>query len=134
MLQTYQPEHAVIRAILSGDEETFWKAEAAEREAAAMPPYGRLAGIVLSSPDVQTVFDFGAELARRDAPLRRIGAQVFGPAPAPVARVRGRHRVRLLVKAAKGVALQPALAEWVAQFRVPNNLRLSIDIDPQSFY
>ncbi|MDI3336496.1 primosomal protein N' [Defluviimonas aestuarii] len=134
MLQTYQRDHAVIRAILSGDEEAFWKAEAAEREAAGMPPYGRLAGIVLSSPDVQTVFDFGAELARRDAPLRRIGAQVFGPAPAPVARVRGRHRVRLLVKAAKGVALQPALAEWVAQFRVPNNLRLSIDIDPQSFY
>ncbi|MGB3315675.1 MAG: primosomal protein N', partial [Albidovulum sp.] len=69
-----------------------------------------------------------------DAPLRRIGAQVFGPAPAPVARVRGRHRVRLLVKAAKGVALQAALAEWVGQFRAPNNLRLSIDIDPQSFY
>ena len=134
MLQTYQPEHAVIRAILSGNEEAFWKAEAGEREAAGMPPYGRLAGIVLSSPDVQTVFDFGAELARRDAPLRRIGAQVFGPAPAPVARVRGRHRVRLLVKAAKGVALQPALAEWVGQMRVPNNLRLIIDIDPQSFY
>ena len=134
MLQTYQPDHAVIRAILSGNEEAFWKAEAGEREAAGMPPYGRLAGIVLSSPDVQTVFDFGAELARHDAPLRRIGAQVFGPAPAPVARVRGRHRVRLLVKAAKGVALQPALAEWVGQMRVPNNLRLIIDIDPQSFY
>ncbi len=134
MLQTYQPDHAVIRAILSGDEEAFWRAEAAERQAAGMPPYGRLAGIVLSSPDVQAVFDFGAELARRDAPLRRIGAQVFGPAPAPVARVRGRHRVRLLVKVAKGVALQPALAEWVGQLKVPNNLRLSIDIDPQSFY
>ncbi|OYX43661.1 MAG: primosomal protein N' [Rhodobacterales bacterium 32-67-9] len=134
MLQTYQPDHAVIRAILSGDEEAFWRAEAAERQAAGMPPYGRLAGIVLSSPDVQAVFDFGAELARRDAPLRRIGAQVFGPAPAPVARVRGRHRVRLLVKAAKGVALQPALAEWVGQLKPPNNLRLSIDIDPQSFY
>ncbi|WP_347311126.1 primosomal protein N' [Defluviimonas sp. SAOS-178_SWC] len=134
MLQTYQPEHAVIRAILSGDEEAFWRAEAAERQAAGMPPYGRLAGIVLSAPDVQAVFDFGAELARRDAPLRRIGAQVFGPAPAPVARVRGRHRVRLLVKAAKGVALQPALAEWVGQLKVPNNLRLAIDIDPQSFY
>ncbi len=134
MLQTYQPDHAVIRAILSGDEEAFWRAEAAERQAAGMPPYGRLAGIVLSSPDVQTVFDFGAELARRDGPLRRIGAQVFGPAPAPVARVRGRHRVRLLVKAAKGVALQPALAEWVGQLKPPSNLRLSIDIDPQSFY
>ena len=134
LLQTYQPEHAVIRAIISGDEEAFWRAEAAERQAAGMPPYGRLAGIILSSPDVQTVFDFGQALARADAPLRRIGAQVFGPAPAPVARVRGRHRVRLLVKAAKGVALQPALAAWVAQLRPPANLRLAIDIDPQSFY
>ncbi|MCT8329964.1 primosomal protein N' [Albidovulum sediminis] len=134
LLQTYQPEHPVIRAILSGEEEAFWRAEAAERQAAGMPPFGRLAGVVLSSPDVQAVFDFGNELARRDAPLRRIGAQVFGPAPAPIARVRGRHRVRLLVKAAKGVALQAALAEWVGQIRPPANLRLSIDIDPQSFW
>jgi primosomal protein N' (replication factor Y) (superfamily II helicase) len=134
LLQTYQPDHAVIRAILSGDEEAFWRAEAAERKAAAMPPFGRLGGIVLSSPDIQAVFDFGTELARRDAPLRRIGAQVFGPAPAPVARVRGRHRVRLLVKAAKGAPLQAALAEWVGQLKPPAHLRLSIDIDPQSFY
>ena len=134
LLQTYQPGHGVIRAILSGDEEAFWRAEAAERKAAGVPPYGRMAGIILSSPDVQEVFDFGSELARRDAPLRRIGAQVFGPAPAPVARVRGRHRVRLLVKADKGVALQSALVEWVGQLKPPANLRLSIDIDPQSFY
>lgn len=134
LMQTHQPEHAVIRAILSGADEAFWRAEAAERQATGMPPYGRLAGIILSAPDVQTLFDFGAELARRDGPLRRVGAQVFGPAPAPVARVRGRHRVRLLVKAAKGVALQPALAEWIAQVKLPNNLRLAVDIDPQSFY
>jgi primosomal protein N' (replication factor Y) len=134
LLQTYQPEHPVIRAILAGDEEGFWRAEAAERQAAGVPPFGRMAGVILSAPDVQTVFDFGMRLARGDAPLRRVGAKVFGPAPAPVARVRGRHRVRLLVTAAKGVALQPALAEWVGQFKVPNTLRLAIDIDPQSFY
>lgn len=133
-LQTYQPEHPVIRAILGGDEEAFWRAEAAERRAAGVPPYGRMAGIILSSPDVAQVFDVGAELARRDDPLRRIGAQVFGPAPAPIARVRGRHRVRLLVKAEKTVGLQAALMEWVAQIKLPANLRLSIDIDPQSFY
>jgi primosomal protein N' (replication factor Y) len=134
LLQTFQPEHPVIRAILSGDEEGFWQAEAAERQAAGVPPYGRMAGIVLSSPNVQDVFDLGADMARRDAPLRRIGAQVFGPAPAPIARIRGRHRVRLLVKAEKSAPLQAALAEWTAQFRLPANLRLSIDIDPQSFY
>ena len=134
LLQTHQPDHPVIRAILGGDEEAFWKAEAAERQSAGVPPYGRMAGIILSGPDVAQVFDMGAELARLDAPLRRIGAQVFGPAPAPIARVRGRHRVRLLVKADKGTALQAALSEWVAQIKLPNTLRLAIDIDPQSFY
>ncbi|MFN0113736.1 MAG: primosomal protein N' [Paracoccaceae bacterium] len=134
LMQTYQPDHPVIRAILSGQEEAFWRAEAAARKAGGVPPYGRMAGIVLSSPDVAQVFDFGAELARRDGPLRRVGAELYGPAAAPVARVRGRHRVRLLIKAAKGVALQPAIAEWLAQLKPPANLRLSVDIDPQSFY
>ena len=134
LLQTYQPDHPVIRAILGGDEEAFWRAEAAERRMAGVPPYGRMAGIILSSPDVAQVFDFGAQMARRTDPLMKIGAQVFGPAPAPIARVRGRHRVRLLVKAGKAAPLQAAIAEWLAQFKVPGNLRLSVDIDPQSFY
>lgn len=134
LLQTYQPDHPVIRAILSGDEEDFWRAEAAERRNAGVPPYGRMAGIVLSSPDVQEAFDVGRALAARTEPLRRIGAQVYGPAVAPIARIRGRHRVRLLVKADKAAPLQAALAAWVGQVRLPSSLRLSIDIDPQSFY
>jgi len=134
LVQSYQPEHPVIGAILSGDQESFLKAEAAEREAAGVPPFGRLAGIVLSSPDMGEVFDFGNELARRDAPLRRIGARLYGPAPAPIARIRGRHRVRLLVKADKGAPIQAAVAEWAGQLKAPANLRIQIDIDPQSFY
>ncbi|MEQ9240937.1 primosomal protein N' [Roseovarius indicus] len=134
LLQTFQPEHPVIRAILSGDEEGFWAAEANERRQAGVPPYGRMAGIVLSSTDMQEAFDIGNQLARHDAPLRAAGAQVFGPAPAPIARVRGRHRVRLLVKAPKGVALQGPVAQWVGQVRGSNQFRLSVDIDPQSFY
>ena len=134
LMQTYQPEHPVIRAILAGDEERFWAAEAREREAAGVPPYGRMAGIILSAPDVAQVFDAGNLLARQDAPLRAIGAQVFGPAPAPIARVRGRHRVRLLVKAEKSAPLQSALAKWVGQLRIKGDLRLAGDIDPQSFY
>ncbi|QYX57481.1 primosomal protein N' [Roseovarius sp. SCSIO 43702] len=133
LLQTFQPEHPVIRAILAGDEEGFWRAEAREREAAGVPPFGRMAGIILSSPDPQEAFDAGSALARRDGPLRAAGAQVYGPAAAPVARIRGRHRVRLLVKAPKGTALQPAIAEWIGQIRPSANLRLTVDIDPQSF-
>ncbi|MGB3243817.1 MAG: primosomal protein N' [Sulfitobacter sp.] len=134
LLQTYQPEHPVIRAILAGDEEAFWTAEAKEREQAGVPPYGRMAGIILSSPDVAQAFDAGNFLARNDGALRRVGAQVFGPAPAPIARVRGRHRVRLLVKADKTVPLQEALAKWISQVKLKGDLRLAVDIDPQSFY
>jgi primosomal protein N' (replication factor Y) (superfamily II helicase) len=134
LLQTYQPEHPVIRAILAGDEEGFWSAEAGERRMAGVPPFGRMAGVILSGPDVAKVFDLGNALARNDGPLRAIGAQVYGPAPAPIARIRGRHRVRLLVKAAKGVALQEALARWIAPFPLKGDMRLSVDIDPQSFY
>ena len=134
LLQTYQPEHPVIRAILAGEEEAFWAAEAGERRQAGVPPYGRMAGIILSGSDAAAVFDLGNHLARHDAPLRAVGAQVFGPAPAPIARVRGRHRVRLLVKADKGVALQEALSKWVGSLRLKGDLRLAVDIDPQSFY
>ena len=134
LLQTYQPAHPVIRAILGGDEEAFWRAEASERRGAGVPPYGRMAGIILSSPDVQEVFDFGLALSRADAPLRAIGAELYGPAPAPIARIRGRHRVRLLVKADKGAPIQAAIAKWLAQFKPPTNLRLSVDIDPQTFF
>ena len=134
VLQTFQPEHPVIGAILGGDEEAFWAAEAGERRAAGVPPYGRMAGIVLSSPNVHEVFDLGTQMARNDGPLRKIGAQVYGPAPAPIARIRGRHRVRLLVKAEKSAPLQQALAAWAAQFKLRGDLRMAIDIDPQSFY
>ncbi|MCA0044013.1 primosomal protein N' [Celeribacter litoreus] len=134
LLQTYQPEHPVIRAILSGDEEGFWRAEAAERKMAGVPPYGRMAGIVLSGPDLAVVSDVANQLARVAGPLQRIGAQLFGPAPAPIARVRGRHRIRLLVKAEKTASIQAALADWTRQVKLPNNVRLQIDIDPQSFW
>ncbi|WP_107496322.1 primosomal protein N' [Thalassobius sp. I31.1] len=134
LLQTFQPEHPVIRSILSGDEEGFWRAECTERQQAAVPPFGRLAGIILSAEDAQQVFEFAGEMARRDGPLQAIGAQLFGPAPAPIARVRGRHRVRMLIKADKTAPLQRAISQWIAQFRVPNAVRLAVDIDPVNFF
>ncbi len=133
MMQTYQPEHPVIRAILSGDEEAFLREEADQRRAAGVPPYGRMAGIVISDTDGRVAFDVGNALARNTAPMEAVGAEVYGPAPAPISRIRGRHRVRLLVKAPRQSPIQPALAEWVAQVTLPRSTRLSIDIDPQSF-
>jgi primosomal protein N' (replication factor Y) len=117
-----------------GDEEAFWRAEAAEREAAGMPPYGRLAGIIISAGDAASAFDLGQHLARTDDAIRAAGGVVYGPAPAPIARVRGRHRVRLLVKAPKGAPLQTAISRWMSGIKLPSQVRLSVDIDPQSFY
>jgi primosomal protein N' (replication factor Y) len=134
LVQTSQPDHPVIRAILSGEEEAFWQSESAQREALRMPPHGRLAGLILSAPAMEPAFELGTRLAQADAPLRAIGAQVFGPAPAPIARIRGMHRVRLLVKAPKGAALQAAVAAWIKPHKLPRGLRLAVDIDPQSFY
>lgn len=134
LMQTYQPEHPVIRAILAGDEEGFWKAEAAERKMAGVPPYGRMAGIILSGPDLGDVTRAASDMARNISPLQKVGAMVFGPAPAPIARVRGKHRMRLLVKAEKTAPLQGALSRWAAGVRLPKNVRLQIDIDPQSFW
>lgn len=134
LLQSHQPEHPTIQAILSGDEEAFWRAEADARRMMEMPPYGRMAGIILSGPDAAEVFDFGQALVRVRAPLDAIKAELYGPAPAPIARIRGRYRVRLLVKAAKTAPIQDALRRWLSQVQIPNKIRLSVDIDPQSFY
>ena len=134
LLQTYQPEHPVIRAILSGEDEAFWDAEAAARQAAGMPPFGRLAGIILSHPDQPVVEDYARDLARRAEPLRSIGAELFGPAPAPIARIRARYRVRMLIRAPRQAPVQGAIAQWLARApKPPANLRLAVDIDPQSF-
>ena len=118
LVQTHQPEHPAMRAILTGDDEGFWRAEAEARRRAVMPPYGRLAGVVVSGTDEPRTWEVARALARGQAPLAAVGAELFGPAPAPVARVRGRHRVRLLVRAAKGVALQPALGRGWRRCRV----------------
>ncbi len=135
LLQTHQPDHPVIRAILSGEDEDFWDAEASARRHAGMPPFGRLAGIILSHPDQPVVEGYAREMARRAEPLRQAGAELYGPAPAPIARVRGRYRMRMLIKAPRQAAVQAAISDWLARLpKPPNNLRLSVDIDPQSFF
>jgi primosomal protein N' (replication factor Y) len=133
MIQTASADHPVMRAILSGDEEAFWRAEADARHDAGAPPYGRMAGVIVSGADEARVWQIANALGRQARRLEHTGAELFGPAPAPIARVRGRSRVRLLVKAPKGVALQQALADWRASVKVPAAVRVVIDIDPQSF-
>jgi primosomal protein N' (replication factor Y) len=131
LLQTWQPEHPVMRAMIAGDREGFMKHEAAERERGGWPPFGRLAAIVVSSPDAGEADAIALALAR-SAPSGA-DVRVLGPAPAPLALLRGRHRRRLLLKTARDRAVQPLLRDWLGDFKVPGRARIRIDIDPYSF-
>ena len=102
LVQTHQPEHPAIRAILTGDDEGFWRAEADARQRAVMPPYGRLAGVLVTGTDEPRTWEVARALARSAGPRRAAGAELWGPAPAPIARIRGRHRVRLLITRPEG--------------------------------
>ena len=130
-VQTYMPEHAVMQALVSGERDRFYEAEAAARRAHGMPPFGRLAGIVVSGPDEGAVAAAARRLARSAPRGQRL--EVLGPAPAPLSRIAARYRWRLLVKAAKEVNLQAALRPWLAAAKPKGGVRIKADIDPYSF-
>jgi primosomal protein N' (replication factor Y) (superfamily II helicase) len=131
-LQTHQPEHPVMRALIAQDREAFYDAEIEARERAHYPPFGRLASIVVSGEDKHETQSFARALARA-APLNE-AVRILGPAEAPLALIRGRHRLRLLIKAPRGCDLSAYMREWLAEAPKPKgSLKLDVDIDPQSF-
>jgi len=130
-LQTHQPGARVMQALARNDGEAFYAAEREARMAAHMPPFGRLAGIVVSSLDALAAADAARRLAMA-APAAD-GIEIFGPAPAPMAMLRGRHRHRLLVHARRSAPLQAYVRDWLGRVSVPGTVRVTIDVDPQSF-
>ncbi|HTX50676.1 MAG TPA: primosomal protein N' [Caulobacteraceae bacterium] len=131
LVQTWAPEHAVMQALAAQDRDAFVALEMAEREAAGLPPYGRLAALIVSGTDPARLDGFVRDLAA--AAPNAEGVDVFGPADAPFALVRGRRRKRFLVRADRGVDLQGFLAAWRARVKPPGAVRLTIDVDPYSF-
>ncbi|MCA1401721.1 primosomal protein N' [Bradyrhizobium sp. BRP56] len=131
-LQTHQPEHPVIKALIANDREAFYASEIEIRERTGYPPFGRLASLIVSAGDRPTAEGFARKLAAV-APLdERI--QVLGPAEAPLAVIKGRYRFRLLVKSLRNVDLSQYLREWLdAGPKTKGNLKLEVDVDPQSF-
>jgi primosomal protein N' (replication factor Y) (superfamily II helicase) len=131
LIQTFMPDEPVMKALASGDRDRFLEAEATARRAAGLPPFGRLAALIVSAVDAEAA-DFAAAALARAAP-QLPGVTVLGPAPAPLAILRGRHRRRFLVKAERRVNLQAAIRDWMSRVRVSGAVRLQIDIDPYSF-
>ena len=131
-LQTYHPDHAVMRAMVSGDREAFYAHELAARESGGLPPFGRLAALIISANEHDVAMGFAKKLLSA-APMAE-GVRLFGPADAPIAMVRGRYRVRLLAQSGKDFDLSGYVRFWLASAdKVSGNLRVQVDIDPMSF-
>jgi primosomal protein N' (replication factor Y) len=131
LLQTFSPEHPVMQALLQGDLATFMEREAAQRRPGNWPPYGRLAALIVSA-DSAAAADSAARDLGRAAP-HGDGIVVLGPAPAPLAVLRGRHRRRLLLKTRRDIAVQPLLRSWLESVSIANTVRVDVDVDPISF-
>ncbi len=131
LLQTWAPEHAVMQALKAQDRDAFVAAEMAEREIAGLPPFGRLAAVIVSGVDAVQLDAFVRAMAQ--AAPNSEGVEVYGPADAPLGLIRGRRRKRFLVRADRNVDLSAYMAAWRARVRPPASVRVAIDIDPYSF-
>ena len=132
LLQTHDPNHPVMKALVSGDNDAFMASEIEARQTLAMPPFGRLAALILSGPDEAAVIASGRLLA--NAAPKVDGVEILGPAPAFMALLRGRHRHRFLLKTPRNSAPQPHISAWLGRVKIPSSVRVQIDIDPYSFY
>jgi primosomal protein N' (replication factor Y) len=131
-LQTHQPEHPVMKALIAQDREAFYDSEIAVRERAAYPPFGRLASLLITGVDKHATEGFGRRLAAASPTVE--GVRVLGPAEAPLAVVRGRHRFRIMIKSARGFDLSAYMRGWLADApKRVGDIKLEVDVDPLSF-
>ncbi len=130
-IQTHSPKAPVMQALITGDADAFYAAETEAREDAGAPPYGRYAAIIVSSEDQGAAHDTARTIGR--AAPRIDGMEVYGPAPAPLAMLRGRHRFRLLVHARRALDVQDVIRAWLAELEWSAKVRVAVDVDPYSF-
>ena len=131
LIQTHAPKARVMQALVSGDTEAFYAAETEARRDADAPPFGRFAAIIVSSEDKAAAQDAATMIAR--AAPRVEAMDVFGPAPAPLAMLRGRHRFRLLIHATRTLDVQDVIRAWLSDLVWPTKVRVAVDVDPYNF-
>lgn len=135
LLQTYQPDHPIMKAIVKQDRDTFLQLELEERKAHGMPPFGRLASITLCGTQNHMVSQSARQLAQAipHSLIKDLNITILGPAPAPLSYVRGRHRWRFLLKTDRKAPLQKFIKTWLDSQKLPSSVRVTIDIDPYNF-
>ena len=131
-LQTLHPENAVLRALVDGNAKEFFDLEKQTRKIMKMPPYGRLAAIIVSGANKQMAENCAIALGK--AAFNDGKISTLGPAPAPIFMLREKYRYRLLLKVAKDVNIQDVIKQWIKRVNIPSTLRVEVDIDPYSFY
>lgn len=147
-LQTYMPEHPVMQALAAGERDRFMQLEAQMREDAAMPPYGKLASVIIEGTDEQVTLRFAREVAVKGGALPPVSRNeafpagtdlvtgyrplILGPAPAPLSRLKNKYRYRILIKAERNFPMQQFLERWLPE-KIPNTLKLKVDVEPYSF-
>lgn len=132
LFQTYQPDHPVLKALVSGDKDLFLEAEAEARENQKLPPYGKLASIIISGADRSKALSFSKKLLKYAPHYDNV--TILGPVPAPLSYLRGNYRYRFLIKADINVNIQKTISEWLSQMKTDRGVRVQVDIDPYSFY
>ncbi len=130
-IQTHSPSAQVMQALITGDAQAFYEAETEARRDAGAPPFGRYAAIVVSSEEQACAHEVARAVAQ-SAP-RVDGMAVYGPAPAPLAMLRGRHRYRLLVHARRALDVQDVIRDWLGGLDWPAKARVTVDVDPYNF-
>jgi primosomal protein N' (replication factor Y) (superfamily II helicase) len=131
LIQTHLPEHPVMQALAVGDKDRFLAVELDERRLGEMPPFGRLAALIVAGGDAARVRAEAQRIARAAPECE--AALVLGPAPAPLALLRGRYRERILIKAAPNLDLPGWLRAWLKPLKLPGSVQLQVDVDPISF-
>jgi primosomal protein N' (replication factor Y) len=131
LIQTYDPDAPVLRALASGDRDAFLAAEAEGRRRLGFPPYGRLAAVILRARDERALAACAAE--HRAAAPKAAGVELWGPAPAVFYRIRGEARLRFLLKTRRDIDIQAVLRAWLSKVRLPAAVTRVVDIDPYSF-
>lgn len=131
LLQTYQPEHPVIKAICAGKRDEFIASDMESRKNAKMPPYGQLIAVIVEADKEQTLKKYCEQLSNA-APILH-GGKIMGPIAAQIYQIRNWYRMRFLVAGPQNANLQPIVRNWLNKIKQPVNVRIKIDVNPQNF-
>ena len=130
-LQSYFPENETIKDLTNMDREKFYKKELNIRMRANLPPISKMAAIIVSGRNISDVQQACLKLSKSTPKIDNV--DFYGPAPAPLSRLKGKHRLRFLIHEKKGRKIQKIILHWLSKVPQTPGVTITTDIDPQNF-